>query len=129
MGGAKNDQKWCALASTKIDGPQSSSGKRRRYEDGAQSASSEATTNRADHPTARSLGVKASKVACGKGTMVDQQGVAQFQNMVSIKEKDMAMKERLSKMGILGNLISKKEPLFEYEEALKQKLITEMLGD
>ena len=61
--------------------------------------------------------------------MVDQQGVAQFQNMVSIKEKDMAMKERLSKMGILGNLISKKEPLFEYEEALKQKLITEMLGD
>ncbi|RID45031.1 hypothetical protein BRARA_I01788 [Brassica rapa] len=102
---------------------------RRRYEDGAQSASSEATTNRADHPTARSLGVKASKGACGKGTMVDQQGVAQFQNMVSIKEKDMAMKEKLSKMGILGNIISKKEPLFEYEEALKQKLITEMLGD
>ncbi|CAN7077509.1 unnamed protein product [Brassica oleracea var. botrytis] len=132
----KNDQKWCALASTKIDGPQSSGGKRRRCEDGAQSACSEATTNRADHPTARPPGVKASKGACGKRPMVDQQGVTQFQNMVSIKEKDMAikekdmaLKERLSKIGLLGNLISKTEPLSEYEEALKQKLITEMLGD
>uniref|UniRef100_A0A0D3D5Z8 Myb-like domain-containing protein n=1 Tax=Brassica oleracea var. oleracea TaxID=109376 RepID=A0A0D3D5Z8_BRAOL len=111
-------------------------GKRRRCEDGAQSACSEATTNRADHPTARPPGVKASKGACGKRPMVDQQGVTQFQNMVSIKEKDMAikekdmaLKERLSKMGLLGNLISKTEPLSEYEEALKQKLITEMLGD
>ncbi|KAF2534050.1 hypothetical protein F2Q70_00030548 [Brassica cretica] len=107
-----------------------------RCEDGAQSACSEATTNRADHPTARPPGVKASKGARGKRPMVDQQGVTQFQNMVSIKEKDMAikekdmaLKERLSKMGLLGNLISKTKPLSEYEEALKQKLITEMLGD
>ncbi|KAF8116413.1 hypothetical protein N665_0018s0023 [Sinapis alba] len=102
---------------------------KRRCEDGAQSASSEATTNLGDHPAKRPPGVKAAKASCGKKTAVDQEGVAQFQNMVSIKEKDMALKERLSKMGLLDNLISKKEPLSEYEEALKKKLITDMLGD
>ncbi|KAF3487052.1 hypothetical protein F2Q69_00052571 [Brassica cretica] len=46
--------------------------------------------------------------------------------MWSIKEKDLAVKERLSKMGLLERLIGKKEPLSEVEEALKDKLITEI---
>ena len=37
------------------------------------------------------------------------------------------MKERLSKMSLLDSLIAKKEPLADYEEALKKKLITELL--
>ncbi|XP_013607496.1 PREDICTED: glutathione S-transferase T3-like [Brassica oleracea var. oleracea] len=51
----KNDQKWCALASSKIDGPQSSSAKKRKCEDGGEEASSQATTN-GDHPTKRPPG-------------------------------------------------------------------------
>ena len=38
------------------------------------------------------------------------------------------MKERLSRMGLLETLIAKKEPLSDFEEALKTKLLSEMLG-
>ncbi|KAF8104462.1 hypothetical protein N665_0172s0092 [Sinapis alba] len=119
----KNDQKWCALASSKLDGTQSPSVKKRRCEDGGEEASSQATTN-GDHPTKRPLGVKAAKGAGGKRTLVDQLGVSDFQGMWSIKEKDLVAKERLKKMGLLESLISKKEPLSQFEEALKEKLIT-----
>ena len=49
--------------------------------------------------------------------------------MWSIKEKDMAAKEKLKKIGLLESRICKKEPLSEYEEELKKKLISEMLGN
>ncbi|KAL0875565.1 hypothetical protein Bca101_025270 [Brassica carinata] len=120
----RNDQKWCEFATAKIDG----TGKKRRCEDGAQSATSQATTNLGDQPTKRPPGVKASKGASGKRSVVDHEAVSQFESMWSIKEKDLAMKERLSKMALLESLISKKEPLSEVEEALKKKLIAEMLG-
>ncbi|KAL0795694.1 hypothetical protein Bca101_067071 [Brassica carinata] len=103
----KHEQKWCALASSKLDG---SSAKKRRCEDGAQSASSQATTNQGDHPNNRPPGVKAAKGACGKRPIVDQQAVSEFQGMWSIKEKDLAAKERLKQMGLLESLISKKNP-------------------
>ena len=48
--------------------------------------------------------------------------------MWSIKKEDMAMKERLSKMKLLDSLIAKPEPLHEYEEALKKKLIYDLLS-
>ena len=124
----KNDQKWCALASSKIDGPQSSSAKKRKCEDGGEEASSQATMN-GDHPTKRPPGVKAAKGAGGKRTIVDQLGVSEFEGMWSIKEKDLAAKERLKKMGLLKSLILKKELLSQFEDALKEKLITEMLGN
>lgn len=38
------------------------------------------------------------------------------------------MKERLSGMGLLDRLLAKSEPLLEYEEALKKKLINELLS-
>ncbi|KAF3601621.1 hypothetical protein F2Q69_00035870 [Brassica cretica] len=47
--------------------------------------------------------------------------------MWSIKKEDFAMKERLSRMKLLESLIAKQEPLAEYEEALKKKLISELL--
>ncbi|KAG2271086.1 hypothetical protein Bca52824_065641 [Brassica carinata] len=55
------------------------------------------------------------------------EGLAEFQSMWSIKQQDLPMKERLSKMSLLDSLIAKKEPLADYEEALKKKLITELL--
>ncbi|KAF3539361.1 hypothetical protein F2Q69_00025270 [Brassica cretica] len=46
--------------------------------------------------------------------------------MWSIKQEDFARKERLSKMKLLDSLIGKQEPLAEYEEALKKKLVTDL---
>ncbi|XP_013624718.1 PREDICTED: glutathione S-transferase T2-like [Brassica oleracea var. oleracea] len=115
------DQKWCEASSSKIDG----SCKKRKCDDGAQSSSSYATTNDAEQ---RPPGVKASKRGSGKRIGEALKGVSEFQNLWAIKEKDLEVKERLSKMGLLETLIAKKETLSDFEEALKKKLITEMLG-
>ena len=111
----------------KIDGPQSSSAKKRKCEDGGEEASSQATTN-GDHPAKRLVGVKAAKGGGGKRPIGDQLSASEFQGMWSLKEKNLAAKERLKKMGLLESLIAKKEPLSQFEEALRDKLITEMLG-
>ena len=39
--------------------------------------------------------------------------------------KDLAMKEKLSKLTILDTLLAKKEPLSETEEVVKNKLLAE----
>ncbi|KAG2291701.1 hypothetical protein Bca52824_038370 [Brassica carinata] len=115
-----------------IDG----SGKKRKYDDGAQSESSQATSNLGDQPTNRPPGVKAAKGASGKRSIADHQAVTHFQTMcfikekdLAVKEKDLAVKERVSKMSLLDSLISKKDSISEAEEALKQKLLTEMLSN
>ncbi|XP_048604855.1 glutathione S-transferase T2-like [Brassica napus] len=121
----RNDQKWCELASTKLDG----GSKKRRCEDGAQSESSEGTINLDDPPTKRHVGVKAAKGGSSKRGMEDDKSLSAFHTMWSLKEKDLAGKEKLSKMGLLDRLIAKTEPLSEEEEALKKKLIREMLAN
>ena len=47
--------------------------------------------------------------------------------MWAIKQQDLAAKEKLSKMSLLDSLLAKKEPLAEYEEALKKKLINDIM--
>ncbi|KAF3562578.1 hypothetical protein DY000_02012360 [Brassica cretica] len=74
-------------------------------------------------------GVKTAKAASANKPIVDKEAALKFQTMCSIKEKDLGLKERLSKMDLLNNLISKNEPLSEKEEALKTKLLTEMLDN
>ena len=59
--------------------------------------------------------MKAAKGASGKRTVVDGKALSEFQTMWSIKEKDLAVKERLSKMDLLDKLIAKQEPLSEEE--------------
>ncbi|KAF2591842.1 hypothetical protein F2Q70_00040395 [Brassica cretica] len=93
----------------------------------AQSESSQVTSTVSDQPTKCPPGVKAAKGAFGKRSIAVDQAASEFQTIWSIKEKHMATKERLKKMGLLESLISKKEPLSEYEEELKKKLISEML--
>ncbi|KAF8108615.1 hypothetical protein N665_0106s0017, partial [Sinapis alba] len=97
----RNDQKWCEFASSKIDG----SAKKRRCEDGAQSSTSQTTTNLGDQPTKRPPSVKTAKGACGKRTIVYHQVIFEFQSMWSIKEKDLAVKERVSEICLLDSLI------------------------
>uniref|UniRef100_A0A1J3HR31 65-kDa microtubule-associated protein 3 n=1 Tax=Noccaea caerulescens TaxID=107243 RepID=A0A1J3HR31_NOCCA len=117
----RNDQKWCDLSSSKTDG----SSKRRKCEDGAQSSSSHTVNSVDDQATNRCPSVKTMK-GKGKRNMEEGKTGLEFQSMGTIKE-DLVIKEKLSKMGLLDSLLAKKEPLSEIEEALKNKLITDML--
>ncbi|KAF8114208.1 hypothetical protein N665_0040s0063 [Sinapis alba] len=101
----RNDHKWCELSSSKTQ----RSAKRRKCDDGSN----------------RPPGVKAAK-GHGKKKMAEAKSLSEFEGMWSIKKEDMTMKERLSKMKLLDSLISKQEPLAEYEEALKKKFINEL---
>ncbi|KAL1216299.1 Glutathione S-transferase T3 [Cardamine amara subsp. amara] len=113
------DQKWCELSTSKTDG----SCKRRKVDDGAQSSSS-----LADEASKRPLGVKAAK-SRGKKSVDEGKDISEFRTMWEIKEKDLAMKNTLANKSILKSLIAKKEPLFESEQALKEKLISDMLAN
>ncbi|CDY07934.1 BnaC03g35890D [Brassica napus] len=111
----RNDQKWCDLTSAKNDG----SSKKRKCEDPADSSTYEATDSK------RPPGVKAAK-ATGKNKEVQQHTMNEFQNMWTIREKDMAVKERMAKMSLLEGLIGRTEGLDEEEKLLKKKLITDV---
>ncbi|KAF8096173.1 hypothetical protein N665_0316s0018 [Sinapis alba] len=114
----RNDQKWCELATAKKD----ATSKKRKCDDSADSSSSQATENK------RPPGVKSAK-ASGKQSVAEENRLNAFQNMWKIKQADMEMKERLTKLALLDSLIAKKEPLSEFEEALKTKLIQECLSN
>ena len=118
-----NDQKWSELSTAKNDG----SSKKRKVDDASQSESSQAIETD-DERTNRPRGVKASK-ANGKKAMVDGKDFAKFQTMWTTKKQDLEIKERLSKMKLLDSVFGKQEPLQDYEEALKQKLITELMSN
>ena len=60
--------------------------------------------------------------------MVEGKALSEFQSMWSIKQQALAIKERFSKMSLLDSLLAKKEPLADYEEALKKKLINDLLS-
>ncbi|KAF3611916.1 hypothetical protein DY000_02047544 [Brassica cretica] len=94
--------------------------------DETSSHATKTNTYEADEASTRPPGVKAAK-AWGKKPRVDEKGLSDFWTLWNIKQQDLAMKERLSKMSLLDSLIAKQEPLSEFEEALKKKLITELL--
>lgn len=52
----------------------------------------------------------------------------EIQNMWELRQKDFALKEKLNKQKLLDSLIAKTDPLSELESALKNKLISDMLG-
>ncbi|KAF8084962.1 hypothetical protein N665_0691s0001 [Sinapis alba] len=128
----RNDQKWCELSTSKTHGT-----KRRKCDDGAQSSNShatETTNGEEDERVTRPPGVKAAKGQRNKKNVVEgkkkdlAEGKELFESMWSIKKEDLARKEKLSKMKLLESLIAKPEPLADYEEALKKKLITDLLS-
>nr|VDD36567.1 unnamed protein product [Brassica oleracea] len=131
----RNDQKWCELSTSKTQG----SAKRRKCDDGANSSTSratETTNGEDDQGDTRPPGVKAAKgqrkkkdLAEGKKKdLAEGKAVYEFETMWSMKKEDLAMKEKLSKMKLLESLIAKPEPLADYEEALKKRLVTDLLS-
>ncbi|KAF2547931.1 hypothetical protein F2Q70_00020711 [Brassica cretica] len=55
--------------------------------------------------------------------------LSDFKTVWSIKKQDLDMKERLSKIKLLDSLIGKQGPLADYEEALKKKLVDELMSN
>ncbi|XP_048611775.1 uncharacterized protein LOC125586035 [Brassica napus] len=103
------------------------SSKKRKCEEGSQSASSKGNeTDSAldDEGTTRPPGVKASK---GRGKKPVE--LSDFKTVWSIKKQYLDMKERLSKIKLLDSLIGKQGPLADYEEALKKKLVDELMSN
>ncbi|KAG2330465.1 hypothetical protein Bca52824_001645 [Brassica carinata] len=101
--------------------------KRRKLDEGSQSSTShasEANNGDADHPP----GVKAAK-GKAKKTQAKGKALSEFESMWSINQEDLARKESLSKMKLLECLIGKQEPLAEDEQALKKKLVTDLLSN
>ncbi|ESQ27591.1 hypothetical protein EUTSA_v10019661mg [Eutrema salsugineum] len=120
----KNDQKWCDFSSSKNAGYS----KRKRLDDGNGIEEMEATkTCEEDNGNSRPIGVKAAK-AKGKNSIEELKvPLAEFQTMWTIKERDNAHQEKMSKLVILQCLLGKKETLTEYEEDFKKNLISEMM--
>ncbi|XP_048615752.1 glutathione S-transferase T2-like [Brassica napus] len=66
--------------------------------------------------------------ASSKKKVAEENSLNGFQSMWTIKQQDLLIKERLSKMSLLDSLLGKKEPLAEHEEALKKKLIDDLIS-
>ncbi|XP_013639823.1 PREDICTED: glutathione S-transferase T3-like [Brassica oleracea var. oleracea] len=108
----RHDQKWCELATAKKEG----SLKKRKCQDGGDSETSPPTENK------RPPGLKAAKKRSNRA-VIGEDDLNKFQSMWTMRQADLAVKERLSQLTLLNSLIGKKEPLAEYEETLKLKLI------
>ena len=123
----RHDQKWCGAPTTK-DRVQS---KRTKLDESAASSTYVPGTHGEDESMARPEGVKAEKAKTKKGVSkpatLEEEG-REFQGLWEIRQKDFVLKDKLNKQKLLDSLIAKTEPLTELEIALKNKLITEMLG-
>ena len=119
------DQKWCELSTEKTV----SSSKRRKFEDGSHTGSSQVKENNAgvvDDVTCRPAGVKAAK-SRGKKPLVEAKELDVFKTIWEMKKEDLTRKEKLTKMKLLESLVAKQGPLPDYEEDLKIKLIKELM--
>lgn len=87
----------------------------------------------ADEASRRPPGVKAAKKvgkeSLSKKTLDAGKELAHFDTMCSLKQQDLVVKERVSKMKVLDSLIAKQDPLADYEEALKKKLVLELMSN
>ncbi|XP_024006092.1 glutathione S-transferase T3-like [Eutrema salsugineum] len=136
----RHDQKWCRASALK----DSASSKRKKLDEGGSGQSSNnVEAGVPDAAEMRPPGVKASKAKAKKQNGCTEEGklLLEFQNLWSIRQKDlelkaeiskrrqqdMEMKSKLAKHKTLDNLLAKPEPLSDIESALKNKLISELL--
>ena len=110
----RHDQKWSDLSSACSQGDS----KRKKLDNGSHLA-----RPLADDGATRPPDVKAAK-ARGKKQVSDGKDLDEFQKMWRIKQEDLVIKKKLSKMKLLDRLMAKQEPLDDGEEALKKKLFT-----
>ncbi|XP_048634036.1 glutathione S-transferase T2-like [Brassica napus] len=99
----------------------------RSGEDGAQASTPRATEGVAGVTDDRPPGVKAAKRS-GKKPMEEGKGQEEFDRVWAYKQQDLSRREKLSKIGLLDRLLARTEPLRDYEETLKKKLINELFS-
>ena len=92
-----------------------------------QSSASMPSVNGEHEATGRPTGVKASKAKAKRSVGEEGKNLQNFQQMLELKAKDIASKEKLSQTKLLDKLLAKTEPLSDLEVALKNKLIKDML--
>lgn len=96
--------------------------------DGSHSVSSQMNENDAAvDEEFRPLGVKAAKKR-GKKPVVEGKEREDFDHMWELKKEDMIMKQNLSKMNLLSQLVARQGELDDAEEVLKKKLIDALVA-
>ncbi|XP_033134344.1 glutathione S-transferase T3-like [Brassica rapa] len=108
------EQKWINLNPPKA----AVSSKRKTGEDASQPSS----TNVGEGEI-RPEGIKAAKA---RRNSSQGKAVENYRNMWELKMEDLSKKEKLSKLAILDTLLTRKEPLSESEEAVKNILLAEL---
>ncbi|KAG2277889.1 hypothetical protein Bca52824_060444 [Brassica carinata] len=139
----RHSQKWYSYIS-KCSKSSGSSKRAKLDEGGTFSSSSNTKSNVDEHAMARPIGVKSSK---GEGEIVvtkttneenvvttkitneerESNSRSRLENLWALNEKDIAERNKLSRIELLRSLLGKTEKLSEKEETLKNKLIDEML--
>ncbi|XP_024008037.1 glutathione S-transferase T3-like [Eutrema salsugineum] len=131
----RHDQKWCSVSAAKEGGKP-----KRRKVDASTAHSESSQTESLDveevfegsNKEKRPLGVKAAKAAKKKGVgsssnKEEEVDMKKLQTMWDLKDRDLAMKDKITNKKLLNTLLLKAEPLTEIEEALKTKFINELL--
>ncbi|KAF3610255.1 hypothetical protein DY000_02050209 [Brassica cretica] len=80
-----------------------------------------------DGDEGRPLGVKAAKRS-GKKAVVEGKEREDFDHMWELKKEDLILKQSLSKMNLLSQLVARQGDLDDAEEVLKKKLIEASVG-
>ncbi|XP_013632488.1 PREDICTED: glutathione S-transferase T2-like [Brassica oleracea var. oleracea] len=105
----RHDVKWSSTYLEKDSGKD----KRKPVDSDAQGSVTE--------PQERPMGVKAAKAAGKRKKLGKEEELGQLKEM-------METKKQISNQSLLASLVAKTEPLSDMEEALKMKLLSEMLS-
>ena len=104
----RHDVKWCSTFLGKDNG-------KAKRKTGASDAGGSVT-----EPQERPMGVKAAKATGKRKKLGKEEELGQLKEM-------METKKQISNQSLLASLVAKTEPLSDMEEALKIKLMSEML--
>ncbi|XP_024006840.1 glutathione S-transferase T3-like [Eutrema salsugineum] len=124
----RHDQKWCRAT----NGKDNASWKRKKCDEGSTQSPSpvDGGMNGESEGAARPPGVKAAKGKSKKAHSRKEDGkdLMELQSVYALKKQDLDARSKLESQKTLNSLLAKHGPLSDMEEALKMKLITELLG-
>uniref|UniRef100_A0A0D3AD08 Uncharacterized protein n=2 Tax=Brassica TaxID=3705 RepID=A0A0D3AD08_BRAOL len=111
------EQKWISLNTPKTAGSKGKGG------EVSSQPSCEHVGEVSSQSSMRPEGIKAAKASRNgsKGKAIED-----YKSLLELKMEDLARKEKLSKLAILDTLLTKKDPLSESEETVKNKLLAEL---
>ncbi|XP_018473765.1 glutathione S-transferase T3-like [Raphanus sativus] len=102
--------------------------KKRKNEEGEDSVPFEASGSKCPPGVNAAKAAQAAKASGKKPLVHEIVDVDKYESMWTIKQQDLAAKERLSKTHMLENLLARQDALADYEEVLKKKLISDLFS-